>query len=194
MVRLGITGGIGSGKSYVSRLLQEDFGISVYNCDIRARLLMLSDPDLRSQLSSLIEGAYDTQGELDKRRLADYLFASEEHARRVNAIVHPAVRKDLHEWTSMLHYEDVLAVESAILYEAGFDTEVDRVVFVDASQDLRIRRTMARDGLRRRQVLQRITTQRSEEARQRADYILLNDGQANLHAQLTSILDSIKSP
>ena len=190
MVRLGITGGIGSGKSYVCRKLAEHFDIPIYNCDIHARIITLTDADVAEQLSCLIPGVFDAEGELDKKRMADYLFASEENARRVNQIIHPAVRRDLHEWFRS-HDVPLVAVESAILYESGFDDEVDSVLLVDAPLELRIQRTMERDGLTHEQVIQRINRQQTEQARQRADFIILNDGIAPLESQLSEILQSI---
>ena len=188
MIRLGITGGIGSGKSYVSRMLHDDFGLAVYNCDIHARILTLIDPEVHDQLAALIEGVYTSEGDVDKQRLADYLFASEGHAQAVNGIIHPAVRRDLREWYEEHASDAVVAMESAILYESGFDREVDCVLYVDAPVELRIQRTMQRDGLTRAQVEQRMARQRSEEARGRASIIITNDGQADLHAQLQEVL------
>ena len=188
MIRLGVTGGIGCGKSYVCRMLSDKFGIPVYNCDIHARIITLTDWEVRDQLSNLVPGLYDDEGELDKTKLAAYLFASAEHAARVNAIIHPAVRSDLHEWLQHNAQEPVVAVETAILFESGFDTEVDRVLFVDAPLKTRIQRVMARDGLSHEEVLHRMKSQRPEEARQRADYCIVNDNEADLVSQLNSIL------
>lgn len=191
MLKLGVTGGIGSGKSYVCRLMSEEFDIPVYNCDIHARMITYTDSDVIEALSQLIEGVYDSEGELDKLRLAQYLFASPEHAAQVNAIIHPAVRRDLHEW--LRHYTDepVVAIESAILYESGFETEVDRVLFVDAPLETRIRRVVARDGLSSDEVLHRMQSQRPDEARLRAGYTILNDDASDLRSQLTTIINSL---
>ena len=191
MLKLGVTGGIGSGKSYVCRLMSEEFGIPVYNCDIHARIITYTDIDVVDSLSQLIKGVYDSEGELDKQRLAQYLFASPEHAAQVNAIIHPAVRRDLHEWLQHFIDEPVVAVESAILYESGFETEVDRVLFVDAPLETRIQRVVARDGLSSDEVLHRMSSQRPDEACQRADYTILNDDVSDLRSQLTTILKSL---
>ncbi len=191
MLKLGVTGGIGSGKSYVCRLMSEEFDIPVYNCDIHARMITYTDSDVIEALSQLIEGVYDSEGELDKQRLAQYLFASPEHAAQVNAIIHPAVRRDLHEWLHHYTEEPLVAIESAILYESGFETEVDRVLFVDAPLETRIRRVVARDGLSSDEVLHRMQSQRPDEARQRADYTILNDDASDLRSQLTTIINSL---
>ena len=191
MLKLGVTGGIGSGKSYVCRLMSEEFDIPVYNCDIHARMITYTNIDVIEALSQLIEGVYDSEGELDKQRLAQYLFASPEHAAQVNAIIHPAVRRDLHEWLHHYTDEPVVAIESAILYESGFETEVDRVLFVDAPLETRIRRVVARDGLSSDEVLHRMQSQRPDEARHRADYTILNDDASDLRSQLTTIINSL---
>lgn len=190
---IGITGGIGSGKSFVCRLLEAHFDIPVYNCDIQAAIIMRSDYEVMEQLSSLVPGLYDKEDyELDKRRLADYMFSSPEHLQRVNEIVHPAVRKHLRLWKERSKRE-VVAVESAILYESRFDTEVDCVVFVDAPEEVRIQRTSARDGLTEEQVRQRIAHQHAEEARAKADYVLTNDGTANLLPSMENIIMKINN-
>ena len=187
---LGITGGIGSGKSYVCRLLAEHYHVPIYYCDIHAALLMRSDYELIEQLSELVPGLYDEEGELDKQRLASYMFSDEQHLRNVNAIVHPAVRRHLREWKEH-HRATLLAVESAILYESHFDTEVDKVLYVDAPLEVRIQRTCLRDGLTEQEVKGRIAHQQTDYARSRADYLLNNDGQHDLLLELDKIINNL---
>ena len=189
-MRLGITGGIGSGKSYVSRMLSERFGIPVYNCDINARVITLTDMEVREALTQLLSDVYDEEGDIRRDVLANYLFASPENAQRVNSIIHPAVRHDLHHWFELHAQHPVVAMESAILYESHFEDEVDKVLFVDAPLEMRIHRVMERDNLSREQVLSRMAQQAPDEARQRADYLILNDGQTPLIPQLENLLTS----
>lgn len=191
MMKLGVTGGIGSGKSYVCRILQEEFDIPIYNCDINARIITYTNQEVISHLSDLIPNLYNEEGELDKSLLAGYLFASEENANRVNAIIHPAVRHDFRRWVEMCSDRPVLAVESAILYESHFDTEVDRILFVDAPLDVRIQRVRQRDGLSEDEIRRRIALQQTEQARTLADYILLNDEASDVRSQLSEIVKSI---
>lgn len=173
---IGITGGIGSGKSYVAHLLSQHFGIPVYDTDSQARRLMVESPQVRSELIQLLGSeAYTKQGELQKAVVARYLFASSEHAARINAIVHPAVKSDFLLWASA--QDRVVAIESAILLEAGFRDIVDCLVVVTAPMNLRIQRAMLRDGVGEEQVRQRMAQQISEQERlQAADYIINNDG------------------
>lgn len=189
-IRLGITGGIGSGKSYICRILQERFGVPVYDCDKQARLLTLTQPEIQAQLETLIGGVCHEDGTIDKAVLARYLFASEENARRVNAIIHPAVRADLRNWYAR-QTVPVVAMESAILYESGFETEVDKVLFVDAPFELRLQRAMERDKASREDILQRMNRQQSESQRLRADFRLTNDGNSNLEPLLADLLQAI---
>ncbi len=186
---MGITGGIGSGKSYVCKILQRQFGIPVYDCDSRAKVLTATNADIIRQLKQLIPDVYDEEEGLNKAKMARYLFASRDNTLQVNAIIHPVVRDDLRHWF-MLHQDfPVAAMESAILYESGFHKEVDRVLFVDAPLSLRIERTMKRDKTTREQVEQRIVAQAADLARQQADYRIINDGTTDLVAELTQILN-----
>lgn len=191
MVRLGITGGIGSGKSYVSRLLCDHFRVPVYNCDIKARLITLTDEGVIDALTQLLPDVYDEEGDIRRNVLADYLFASPENAQRINSIIHPAVREDLHRWYALNANEPIVAMESAILFESHFEDEVDKVLFVDAPTEIRVSRVMERDGLTREKVLSRMTQQNPDEARQRADYVVVNDGKSDISPQLSEILNNL---
>ena len=168
--RLGITGGIGSGKSHVARLLTEQYGGPVYDTDSRAKALMATSTTIREGLTALLGEGYD------KKTIADFLFASPENAAKVNAIVHPAVKDDYLRWVAE-QTADVVAVESAILIEAGFDTLVDCVVVVTAPREIRIQRAMRRDGSTRADVERRMALQMSDEERAlHADVLVVNDG------------------
>lgn len=174
MIRLGITGGIGSGKSYIAHLLSDELGIPVYDCDSQAKRLTGEDPAVRQSLIRLV-GPQVYEGDcLVKGVLADYLFQSEEHARQVNAIIHPAVQRDFLRWQSR-QPAPLVALESAILFESGFHRFVDKVLFVDAPEPLRIRRAMLRDGTPREQILQRIRRQHAQDYIAQADYVLQNE-------------------
>lgn len=191
VIRLGITGGIGSGKSFVSRALEERFGVPVYNCDQRARHITVSDEGVIRELSTLIPNAYDADGKLNKRAVSDFLFSSDEHARMVNGIIHPAVRRDMHEWISSHGEEKIVAVESAILFESGFAQDFDHVLFVDAPLDVRVKRVMKRDGVAEAEVERRIARQQSDEDLRRADSVIVNDGHADVPSQLSSLLSHL---
>ncbi len=187
--RLGITGGIGSGKSYVCRLLQQEYGIPVYDCDARAKALMHTDASLRAALVDLTgEETYTSAGELNRSHLAQYLFASSEHVAAVNALVHPAVKADFLSWAANAGSPWV-AMESAILFESGFRDVVDAVLVVEAPYSVRLERAMSRDGATAEQVEARMRQQMTDEQRRaQADFTLFNDGKASVSEQLRLLL------
>lgn len=193
MIKLGITGGIGSGKSYVSRLL-ESWGIPVYDTDWEAKRLTLTHPEIRRELIALLgEKVYCGQ-QLNKTLLAGYLFASRAHAERVNHIIHPRVYEDFLLWADGLKQQgrELVGMESAILFESGFDRAVDRVLMVYAPLEIRISRAMERDGVPEERVRERIAAQMDEELKcKRADFILTNDGINPVEPQLRQIIQEL---
>ena len=192
MMTLGLTGGIGSGKSYVSRLLQER-NISVYDTDFHAKELINTHPSIRKALIGLLgKDVYLSDGVLDKKKLVGYLFACKENADRINSIVHPCVKEDLVNWFAAHVDKRFVAVESAILYESGLDVMVDKVILVYAPLELRIRRAMSRDHATEEQIRARVAAQQSdEEKRLLADFVLYNDGVMDLDVQIDSLLDKL---
>ena len=190
-MRIGITGGIGSGKSYVARLLTQHYGIPVYDSDSQARRLMTDDLALRNALIGLLgEGAYDPAGRINRQHVARYLFADSKNAARINAIVHPAVRADFLCWAE--RQTGHCAIESAILLEAGFRDMVNTLVVVTAPLDLRIRRACERDHSTEQQVRSRIDRQMPDAERQAAaDLIIHNDGRPLL-PQIEAIFSLLK--
>ena len=177
--RFAITGGIGSGKSYVCHLL-EARGISVYDCDEAAKRLMRSDKSLQMMLQHLIGGDVCQNGIIQKRVLAEFLLENDAHKQAVNDIVHPAVATDF-----ML--SNFQWLESAILFESGFNHRVkfDYVVCVSAPLEMRVRRIMERDSITRESALQWIGRQMpQEEIEKRVDFVIVNDGYANLETQI----------
>lgn len=161
MYKIGITGGIGSGKSTVCSLFSER-GIAVYDSDSRAKQLMSESAELREQLIEAFGEECYADGALNRAYLAKQVFGNAEALSRLNAIVHPAVRADFRTWAEQQSGAYVI-LESAILFEAGFESEVDTTLAVMAPLEERIRRTMARDGVDRESVLERIAHQMSDD-------------------------------
>ena len=184
-LKTGIAGGIGSGKSYVCKLLAQR-GIEVYDCDAAAKRLIRTSPDIRQQLTELIgPETYQEDGSLNKAVVAHFLLESETNAKAIDAIVHPAVFRDFEESGS-------LWMESAIMFESGAYRYVDRVVVVTAPEEVRIQRVMQRDGISREKVLEWLQRQwPQDEVRRRADYEIVNDGQADLPSQIERLLASL---
>ena len=182
-MKTGITGGIGSGKSYVCKRLQ-DRGFKVYDCDTEAKRLIRTSKTIRQQLKALIgEDAYIGK-ELNKAVVAQFLLKSEENAQAIDRIVHPAVFKDFEQ-------SGMQWMESAILYESGINRLVDCVIVVTAPTEVRIQRIMQRDGISREKVLEWMARQLpQEEVKARADFEIVNDGQ-DIGPQVDRILQQL---
>lgn len=192
MIRIAITGGIGSGKSYVSDLLEKR-GIPIYNADNESKRLTVSDVNIREGLIELLGEEVYQEGMLNKPLLASYLFASPENAAKVNGIIHPRVKADFLQWVDEHRHVGVVGLESAILYESGFDDVVDAVVMVYAPKSLRLQRAMKRDQASETQVRARMAAQMDdEEKRRRADYVVMNDGSISLEEQLDVLVEHLK--
>ena len=173
-MKIGIAGGIGSGKSFVCKHLAQR-GIEVYDCDAAAKRLIRTSPALQQQLVSLV-------GSLDKAAMSRFLLASEENQLAINAIIHPAVFADFKQ-------SGMQWMESGIMFESGAYQLVDKVVVVTAPEALRIQRVMQRDGItaeKARQWMQRQWSQ--EQVRERADYEIINDGLHDIAAQIDRFL------
>ena len=179
MKTIGITGGIGSGKSYISQLLWQEFGIPVYDCDKEAKRLTATNEEIRQKLIALVGPQVFDGANLNKQLLADYLFADVEHASQVNAIIHPIVLQDFKRWAEQQQDKPIVAIESAILYESGFSEMATQVLFVDAPHDVRLRRAMLRDAATEAQIRARMKMQRPELHRLQADFIIDNNQSDN---------------
>lgn len=190
-IRIGITGGIGSGKSVVSKILSL-LDIPIYLSDDEAKRLTATDETIRRELTDLLGDELYQGGMLNKQKLTNYLFASSENAEKINAIIHPQVKQDFRRWCTRHSSSQFVAMESAILFESGFDSEVDVVVMVYAPQEVRIQRAMMRDGASRKQIEQRIQNQMDDEAkRAKADYTIINDDKTPLIPQVFRLLFSV---
>lgn len=173
MYKVGVTGGIGSGKSVVCQLLQRH-GAAVYDSDARAKALMSESDELRAQLVASFGKECFCNNQLDRKYLASKVFGDETALQELNSIVHPAVREDFRRWADEQHSAYVV-LESAILFESGFDSEVDTTLAVMAPLEERVRRCMERDGVGREAVLIRMAHQvRDDELHRRAKRTIVN--------------------
>lgn len=173
MKKIAICGGIGSGKSTVCQMFAER-GVAIYDSDSRAKALMNESEPLRKALMAEFGAGCYEGGVLNRPYLAQRVFASPEQLAKLNAIVHPAVKEDFLRWAEE-QSGDYVILESAILYESGFDSLVDKVVAVLAPLPLRIERAMQRDGASREQIEARIKAQMSDdELMARADFAIVN--------------------
>ena len=186
--RIAITGGIGSGKSYVCKLLA-DRGVKVYDCDAAAKRIMATDTALQANLNAVVGEEVFIDGILQKPILAKFLLASEANKQAVNDVVHPAVAADFiasnYQW-----------LESAILFDAKFNERInfDYIVCVIAPEDVRIERIAQRDGISHEQALQWIKHQMPQEVMEKkADFIIVNDGTSDLSAAIKSLLEAVST-
>lgn len=176
MKKVGITGGIGSGKSTVCQALHEMYGVPVYYADTRAKILMKENATVRSKIEALFgEEAY-REGELNSSYIASNVFNDSGLLHELNKAVHGAVRHDFEQWAAAQNAPYVMC-EAAILIESGWCGEFDTIVVVEAPMELRIERVMRRDHVTRQQVEARISKQLSDKAREAyADIIVTADG------------------
>lgn len=186
--KIAVTGGIGSGKSVVSCLLRM-MGVPVYDCDSEAKKLMNTSPEICRALTEAVGAeVYGADGCVNRPYLASYMFGHPEHVAIVNHIVHPAVRAHFNQWAMCTH-SPLVAVETAILYESGMDTDVDSVLLVHAPLDLRVSRTMQRDSADEQSIRRRISAQTpDEELMPKATYVIVNDETRSLIAQTRQTL------
>lgn len=182
-----ITGGIGSGKSYVCRML-ESRGISVYDCDAAAKRLMRTSEKLQQELRQLVgQDVYTSDGQLQKRVLANFLLASEANKLALNDVIHPAVAEDFLS-------SGMTWLESAILFESGFDRRIrfDRIVCVSAPRNVRIQRIMRRDNITAEKAAEWIDTQMAQEEVERSShFVIVNDGKSDIEQQVDNMLSKI---
>ena len=186
MYKVGITGGIGSGKSTVCAILAE-FGVAVYDSDSSAKRLMNEDNTLRERLVERFGSeVYCVEG-LNRIYLAERVFGNPEELKALNAIVHPAVMDDFDRW-ALEQEGSYVVLESAILFEASLDRRVDVSVAVMAPEELRIERAMQRDGAQREQIVARMNNQISDQERvERAKYTIVNIDIDNLKSDVEQL-------
>lgn len=184
--KVALTGGIGSGKSFVAKRLLAH-GVKVFDCDLSAKRLMNTSEQIINGLTALVGNDAYSDGRLNKAAIARFLLISEENTQKVNAIVHPAVAEDF--YASGLDW-----LESAILFESGFVKYVDVAVCVTAPLEMRISRVMQRDGISREQTLAWINRQwPQEEVARRADFEIVNDGWLDIDEQIARVLTALQS-
>jgi dephospho-CoA kinase len=197
MISIGVTGGIGSGKTAVCGIL-EGLGARVFYADLVAKRLMERDPELVEEIREAFgPESYDAGGRLNRTYLARRVFSSEEEVARINAMVHPRVFAAFDEERRDAEAQGVpmMVKEAALIFQSGGDRHLDAVVVVDADLDQRIERVMHRDGVSREAVQARMRHQMSaEEMRARADYVIKNTGSpGELEARVRALYRSLVS-
>lgn len=197
---IGITGGIGSGKSVIAKQLRE-MGYAVYDTDSEAKRLIVEDAAVRKQMIQLFGSDVYKDGIYQTAFVAQRVFTDKSLLAQLNAIVHPAVRVDILRWATMQDSPSfrkglgigLCFVECAILYQAGFDTLCDKVVAVTAPEDIRLKRVIARDHSTIDKVRARMRAQSTKQDLLRADIVVNNDGEIPISTLCEQILHEAKA-
>lgn len=198
MIIVGLTGGMGSGKTTVVQMF-EKLGVKVYIADVEAKKIMQTDAKVKSELIKIFGKKAFENNRLNTSFLADIVFKDEEKLKLINKIVHPAVKKHFTAFVKLQTAKYVL-FENAILFENGFDSLCDYIITVVAPLELRILRIKKRDGLNENQILDRIYKQWDDEIKiAKSDFVLKNDDLEKLeqavisiHSELLKIIESTK--
>lgn len=187
---VGLTGGIGSGKTTISKIF-ESMGVPVYVADEQGRKLTDTEPLLR-EIRAQFGDSVIVNSRLDRKRMAEIVFNQPDQLQKLNDIVHPAVREDFARWMGKHRDKPWVIRESAILFESGSYLDCDKIICITAPLELRIERVMQRDGATREQVLQRIENQMPDEERAaKSDFIIENTHHANAEKQAKEILKNL---
>lgn len=193
MIKIGLTGGIGSGKSYICRLFEE-FGVSVYNADSRAKDLMITDQMVVDAIKCKFgDASYNNDGSLNRFYLAESVFSDREKLAVLNSIVHPTVLADFSRFVKECEETgcQIVMMEAAVLIESGFHQFMDKIIVVSAHHELRMKRTMLRDNVQEQNVKNRMLAQMNDREREKyADFVIINNEKELLIPQILEILNS----
>jgi len=191
MIKLGLTGGIGSGKSTVAKVFQE-MGIPVYYADDEAKKFLAYE-EVKKRLQVLFGAqVVNALGAIDKPVLASIVFTDEKELAKLNALIHPLLENDFQEWV-LKQNTSFIVKEAAILFEAGFDKSVDKILTISAPIDQRIDRVIKRDGVSRQQVLDRISKQWTDQQREaKSDFVIRNANEDMILAKILDIYSQLK--
>lgn len=187
MLKAGMTGNMGSGKSTVASVFRS-LGIPVYQADEAAKRMYLRPDILRYAIELAGEGIIDAGGCLNRRALALQLFSDSEKLERLTALIHPLVREDFANWLKEVPNASYVIHEAAILYESGYEKEFDTVIHVSCPEEVSIARIGERDGLSPEEIRLRMQYQFPDEVKcSRADFVILNDGSEMVIPQVLRI-------
>jgi dephospho-CoA kinase len=185
MIKIGITGGIGSGKSLVCDIFRK-LGISVYNADSRAKIITNESTEIRNALIAKFGKEIFKNNQLNRSLLAEIIFKDKTALEYVNSLIHPAVRIDFGNWCKQHETEPYVIEEAALHFESGAYKEMDKMITIYAPEDIRIKRVSSRDGLSPEQIKSRIKNQWPEEEKlQKSDFVIYNDEK---HSVLEQVL------
>ncbi len=191
MIKVGITGGIGSGKTVVAELFRLH-AIPVYDADMQAKLLNDTSETIREKIILRFGNDLYADGRLDRKRFAEIIFQDKNRLREANSIIHPELRKHFLRWLQERREAPLVAIDAAVLFESNFHKLTDYNITVTAPETMRIRRATARDNSQREQVKNRMESQMADAERIRlSDFVIVNDNANSLIKQIEEILSEI---
>lgn len=187
MIKVGITGGIGSGKSVVCSIFSQ-LGVSVYSSDVEAKKIY-EDPVIMDQVRKIFgDQIIDKKGKVDKKQLSKLVFQNAGLLKKLNDLMHPTVKENFQKWLRQRENERYILKEAAILFESGTNKGLDRVITVSAPAELRVKRTVERDKASEELVLKIMKNQMSEEEKvRRSDFVIVNDEDQLLIPQVLKV-------
>ena len=194
MIKIGITGGIGSGKTTVCKIF-ELLGVPVYYADEASRELLENDKEIKNKIVAVFgEEVLDDAGGIVRKKVANLVFENEAQLQKLNAIIHPAVGFHFEDWLKQHITAPYILKEAAILFESGAYKQMDKVISISAPSELRIDRVVKRDGVSKEEVEFRIKNQLTEEERiKRSQFVIVNDEEQLLIPQVIKIHQEILS-
>lgn len=191
MIKLGVTGGIGSGKSVVCEILRLH-GIPIFNADIEAKNLNDTSPVIRAQLIKHFGEDIYRGTKLDKQKFARIIFQSPKNVKIANSIIHPELAKHFARWAKDRAHHPIIALDAALLFEAGFDAYLDYIITVSAPRESRIARAMERDKATKAEIEARMSKQMPEEEKiRRSHFVIENNNVKPLIEQVSAILNHL---
>ncbi len=188
MIKIGITGGIGSGKTTVAKVF-EQLGIPVYNADYWAKAIMNTEPLVKQRLTELFgKDIYDSEGKADRKKIAEIVFKDKNKLNELNSVIHPAVWLHGKNWLRQHADKPYILKEAAILFESGGDKGLDKVITVSAPKELRLQRVINRDNVTAEEVTARMANQWDDEKKiALSDFVIVNDDKTLVIPQVMKI-------
>jgi len=191
MLKIGLTGNIGSGKTWVCKVF-EALGVPIYYADLEARKILNSQNMIQEIIETFGHEVALNKNEINRKALAAIVFNDKAELDKLNQLIHPKLREDFLEWSNNYKTHPYVMQEAAILFENGFHTLMDKNITVSAPQEIRLKRVMERDEANEDEVLARMRNQWLDKKKEKAaDFIIYNDGQQMVLAQILKIHQNI---
>lgn len=190
-MKIGITGGMGSGKSFVCSII-ENLGYPMFYSDKEAKWLMENNASLIAEIKKNVGNNAYTNNKINKEAIRKYIFNREKNREKLNDIVHPAVYNHFENWTQQFTSNTLIFNESALLIETGSFKRFDKIILITASEELKIKRLIQRENITKEEIILRMKSQLSDEEKKvYADYIIENNEKELLLPQIISVLDQL---